>query len=456
MTDYPRTHQEFLELSHNEEACQEYLYKMRWPEGYICPACGHNKSWENRRKLYQCVECNYETSLTSGTIFQGTRKPLKLWLNVIWHLVSQKTGVSAQNLKESMGFGSYETTWSWLHKLRRAMIRPGRDKLTGVVEVDETFIGGIKEGKRGRGAEGKTLVVVATECLGKKCGRVRFQCIPDASEENLLAFINDYIESGSKIITDGWMGYSNIDKKKYEHEVRIIKGSGLQAHDLLPHVHLVDSLLKRWVNGTHQGNIDPYHLPYYLDEFAFRFNRRLSTYRGKLFCRLIQQCLTTPPVSYEEITKSHSLTKKILLAQLRDDISKKSCSIWIASSVKTMDPLIKKCVGKLAELEPIEFIKITSNSIIASNQTSDGRIKNPITKPNHQSAIGIRVIFDNQFKTLEFYEINSAIKGWGGKMVSAILDNLPLDWTPTLVFDYSDGFWKQMQRKYNQFNWRWI
>lgn len=165
-------------------------------------------------------------------------------MNVIWHLVSQKTGVSAQNLKESMGFGSYETTWSWLHKLRRAMIRPGRDKLNGVVEVDETFIGGIKEGKRGRGAEGKTLVVVATECLGKKCGRVRFQCIHDASEKNLLAFINDYIEEGSKIITDGWVGYSNIDKKKYEHEVRSIKGSGLQAHDLLPHVHLVDSLLK--------------------------------------------------------------------------------------------------------------------------------------------------------------------------------------------------------------------
>jgi len=168
--NYPNTHQEFLNWFKTEEDCLKYLHKLRWPKGYRCPNCNHDRVWNNRRNLYQCTKCNHETSIISGTIFQGTRKPLKLWFNVIWQVVSQKTGASAQNLKEAMGFGSYQTTWSWLHKLRRAMVRPSRDKLKGIIEVDETFVGGEKQGKKGRGAFGKTLVVVATECLGKKCG----------------------------------------------------------------------------------------------------------------------------------------------------------------------------------------------------------------------------------------------------------------------------------------------
>jgi len=453
MADYPKTHQEFLDFFQTETDCLEYLFAIRWSGGYVCPICKHNKAWKNRRNLYQCAKCEYECSIIAGTIFQGTRKPLKLWFNVIWHIVSQKTGASAQNLKESMGFGSYQTTWSWLHKLRRAMIRPGRDKLQGIIEIDETFIGGMHEGKRGRGANGKTLVVVATECLGKKCGRVRFQCIPVASEECLLAFINDYIEPGSQIITDGWVGYVNIDTSKFEHEIRVIKGSGKQAHDLLPHVHLVDSLLKRWINGTHQGNIDPYHLPYYLDEFAFRFNRRLSSYRGKLFYRLIQQSLTTQPVSYKELTKSHSISNKALQDKLAEVTNKESCSVWTASTVNKLEPIVEQCVRNLAKLDPIKYIKITNNSIMASDQVTGNRIKTPVTKPNHPSAIGIYVFFDMDLKTVEFYEINSATKGWGGLMVAAILNDLSKEWRPTLVFDYSNGFWAKMEDKYSQLNW---
>jgi len=187
------------------------------------------------------------------------------------------------------------------------MVRHNRDKLIGDVEVDETFIGGreVGKGKQGRGADTKTLVVVAAECKGKQIGRVRFKIISNASGEELLLFIEDNIEPGSKIITDGWSGYSSLSQsKKYKHEIKIISGSGQEAHELLPHVHMVDSLVKRWINGTHQGKVSPKHLTYYLDEFAFRFNRKLSTYRGKLFYRLIQQSIATLPMPLKELTKT--------------------------------------------------------------------------------------------------------------------------------------------------------
>jgi transposase-like protein len=224
----------------------------------------------------------------------------------MWWVVAQKTGASAYNLMDFMGLGSYETAWTWLHKIRRAMVRPEREKLSGEVEVDETFIGGIEigSGKQGRGAETKTLVVVATECSGKQIGRVRFKIISEASQENLLPFIYEHIEEGSTIITDGWTGYAPLSKnEKYVHKVKVISGSGKEAHELLPHVHMVDSLVKRWINGTRQGKISPKYLEYYLDEFAFRFNRKLSTYRGKLFYRLMQQAVNTSPTTFNELTK---------------------------------------------------------------------------------------------------------------------------------------------------------
>jgi len=452
---YPKNHPEFVKLFCNEEDCWEYLYKIRWPEGFVCPICNHGKGWRKRRNLIECSSCHHEASITSGTIFHGSRKPLLLWFNVIWQFVSQKTGASATNLKDSMGFGSYQTTWCWLHKLRRAMVRPGRDKLCGEVEVDETVIGGVRPGKRGRGAYGKTLVVVATECLGKKCGRVRFQCIPEASELYLLPFISNFIEPGSKIITDGWLGYNGVGKLGYEHEVRVIKGSGQQAHDLLPHVHLVDSLVKRWINGTHQGNIDPYHLPFYLDEFAFRFNRRLSSHRGKLFFRLIQQALATSPHPYKEIIKvtTKQKNKGNLLSKLIEDLNTDNKQVWALKKIKDIDPLIDQCVRNLSKLSPLRYIKITSDGIIASNQIEGSLNKIPLTKPFHPTVIGIHLIFDFQFKTLEFFEINSATKGWGEEMVKAALNRLPPDWKPTVVMDWSDGFWDKMKELYNHFTW---
>jgi len=307
--NYPKDFQEFILQFKTEDDCWNYIFEMRWPDGFSCPKCKGSKYWLTGKRLIHCSTCENQTSITGGTIFHGTRKPLLLWFHIIWWVVAQKTGASAYNLKDFMGFGSYETAWAWLHKLRRAMVRPEREKLTGVVEVDETYLGGkeIGKGKQGRGAETKILVVVAAECKGKQIGRVRFSCISDASGDNLLQFIEENIEHGSTIITDGWTGYSSLShSRNYSHEVKVISGSGQEAHELLPHVHMVDSLLKRWINGTHQGNVSPKHLPYYLDEFSFRFNRKLSTYRGKLFYRLIQQAVTTSPVPLNEIMKSKS------------------------------------------------------------------------------------------------------------------------------------------------------
>ena len=307
--NYPKDFQEFILQFKTEDDCWKYIFEMRWPDGFSCPKCKGSKYWLTDKRIIHCSSCENQTSITGGTIFHGTRKPLLLWFHIIWWVVAQKTGASAYNLKDFMGFGSYETSWAWLHKLRRAMVRPERDKLTGVIEVDETYIGGkeIGKGNQGRGAETKTLVVVAAECKGKQIGRVRFGCISDASGDNLLQFIEENIEHGSTIITDGWTGYSSLShSKNYIHEAKIISGSGKEAHELLPHVHMVDSLVKRWINGTHQGNVSPKHLPYYLDEFSFRFNRKLSTYRGKLFYRLIQQAVSTSPVPLNEIMKSKS------------------------------------------------------------------------------------------------------------------------------------------------------
>lgn len=303
---YPKNFQEFLFQFKTEDDCWDYLFEMRWPGGFQCPKCNSDKYWITEKRLIHCIVCEHQASITSGTIFHGTRKPLLLWFHIIWWIVAQKTGASAYNLKDFMGFGSYETAWVWLHKLRRAMVRPSRDKLMGDVEVDETYIGGkeIGKGKQGRGADTKTLVVVAAECKGKQIGRVRFRIISEASGEKLLQFIDDNVEAGSKIITDGWSGYSSLSQlKKYRHEIKIISGSGQEAHELLPHVHMIDSLVKRWINGTHQGKVSPKHLSYYLDEFAFRFNRKLSTYRGKLFYRLIQQAVATSPKPLNELTR---------------------------------------------------------------------------------------------------------------------------------------------------------
>lgn len=299
--DYPKDFEQFIAKFATEKDCYDYISSLRWPDGFICPRCHCGRSWKTKRSLIVCTECAYQTSITAGTIFQGTRKPLRLWFHVMWWVMSQKTGASAKNLQHTMGFRRYETAWTWLHKLRRAMIRPGREQLKGTVEVDETFIGGEEEGAKGRKTVTKALVVIAVEVEEKKLGRIRFRVIPDASASSLIPFINDNITPNSIIVTDGWLGYAPLKKENYKHVVQNITQSKGKASDLLPHVHLVVSLIKRWLMGTHQGAVTLKHLTDYLDEYAFRFNRRLSTHRGKLFYRLMQQAVSTEPASRKKI-----------------------------------------------------------------------------------------------------------------------------------------------------------
>lgn len=303
MEDYPATLVEFEARFGTEESCRDYLFQLRWPDGFRCPRCGHPKAWPIGGVLFQCAGCNYKASVTAGTIFQDTHQPLTLWFRAMWWVTSQKNGASALGLQRVLGLGSYKTAWSWLHKLRRAMVRLGRDRLSGRVEVDETYLGSPEKGMAGRRTEKKALLVVAAQEDGKGIGRIRMKRVPDASADSLLPFVEASVEPGSVVHTDGWEPYRGLKEKGYTHEVTILRHRKESASDLLPRVHRVVSLLKRWLLGTHQGAVSHDHLDYYLDEFTFRFNRRTCRHRGKLFFRLVQQAVQTEPVPYDRLIR---------------------------------------------------------------------------------------------------------------------------------------------------------
>lgn len=299
MEDYPKTVLEFERRFATEENCHKYLAQMRWPDGFRCPRCSHDKYWIMKRGHYWCCQCSYQVSVIAGTIFQDTRKPLRFWFHAMWYITNQKNGVSAMGLKRALGFKRYETIWIWLHKLRTAMVRPDRDRLSGIVEVDETYIGGKKPGKRGRGAAGKSLVIVVVEDKDNHLGRIRLHRVTDASAASLIPVIQKSVEPGSLIRTDGWSSYAQLVSEGYKHEV--VRKDANVGDNLLPLVNRVVALVKKWLSGTHQGAIRPSHLDFYLDEFTFRFNRRTSRYRGKLFYRLVQQAVAIDPVTGENI-----------------------------------------------------------------------------------------------------------------------------------------------------------
>lgn len=304
--DYPRTLQEFDEWFSTEKACTDYLWRLRWPEGFICPICHGRKGWQMGTGLIRCAACQYKISVIAGTIFQGTRKPLRLWFQAMWYVTSQKFGGNALGLKRVLGLGSYQTAWSWLHKMRRAMVRPGRERLSGNIEVDETLVGGVERGgKRGRGAGRKSVVVIAIEVHEPKgFGRVRMQRIPDASGNSLIPFVCNSVTPGSTVLTDSWRGYNELHQDGYIHKRVNLSDSDDPSHVVMPGVHRISSLLKRWILGTHQGSVSDKHLDYYLDEYTFRFNRRSSRARGLLFYRLLQQAVLVTPVTYREICLS--------------------------------------------------------------------------------------------------------------------------------------------------------
>jgi transposase-like protein len=301
--EYPRNWHELLSWFPDDAACLRYLERLRWADGFACRFCGEVGGgwWQMRDGLRRCSSCRSETSVTAGTIFAGTRTPLVSWFAAVWYVVNQKQGVSALGLQRVLGLGSYQTAWAWLHKLRRAMVLPGRELLGGVVEVDESYVGARHRGVGGRQLAGKAIVAIAVQ--GDRAPeRVRLKRIPDVTRDTLSGFVLDNVARGSEVRTDAWTGYDDIGRFRFSHVVTNVSGSGDPAHVALPHVHIVASLLKRWILGTHQGSISHHHLDYYLDEFTFRFNRRRARHRGLLFYRLLEGAIATDPRPYKVLT----------------------------------------------------------------------------------------------------------------------------------------------------------
>lgn len=265
--DFPKTIFEFQKQFPTEEAQLNFLIKSRWPDGFICPRCSNKEfSWVSTRKLLQCKGCGYQASVTAGTVMHRSRTPLPIWFQAAYLVTTHTPGMSALQFQRQVGLHNYATAFAMLHKLRSAMVRPGRTKLNGIVEVDETYIGGESHGEgagRGRGASNKSLVIGAVDIQGKFANRVRLKVIPNASGVILLSYIKDNIEEGSTVKTDEWVGYLGLEKAGYNH----VKTANL------PHIHRVFSNLKTWLRGTHHG-VSKQHLQAYLNEFTFRFNRR--------------------------------------------------------------------------------------------------------------------------------------------------------------------------------------
>jgi transposase-like protein len=299
---YPGSYADLLAWFPDEGACQDYLEWLRWPDGFRCPRCAEPAGWRLGTGRWECAACGRQASVTAGTIFHRSRTPLRLWFAAAWLMTSQKHGVSALGLQRSLGLGSYQTAWAMLHRFRVAMVRPGRERLTGRVEVDEAYVGGVEGNVGGRETETKSIVAIAVEIKQPRgFGRIRLRRVDDVSQESLIPFIQDAVQPGATVHTDGWQAYWTVPDHGYTHERTVMRQQNDPAHVVMPGVHRVASLLKRWLLGTHQGRVSPEHLDAYLNEFTFRFNRRRSRRRGLLFYRLLEQALATDPITYRSL-----------------------------------------------------------------------------------------------------------------------------------------------------------
>jgi transposase-like protein len=305
--ELPRDLPSFLARFGTDAQCRAHLFAQRWPQGFCCAGCGHGTAYSHRRRLIdECAACGKQHSLLAGTMFEQTKTGLARWFLAIWLVTSSKGGISALELQRQMGFGSYQTAWSWLHKIRKAMVQPDRRPLAERVEADETLVGGARSGRPGRGAAGKTVVAGAVEAApgkGRKrrLGRLRLAAVADASAKSLAAFLAGNVAPPAVVTTDGWPGYAGLGEAGYDHETINLSRSWGDAALRLPGIHLVFGLAKRWLLGTHHGAISSKHLQAYLDEYVFRFNRRTAKSIGHRFARLIEQAILTPPASYRAI-----------------------------------------------------------------------------------------------------------------------------------------------------------
>jgi len=315
--DYPQTWNEFLDWFSTEDDCLAYLERLRWGNGFVCPRCASiGEAYRASRTRLMCRGCQHQTTVTAGTIFDKTRTPLRVWLAAAWYLTNQKQGVSALGLQRVLGLGSYQTAWMMLHRFRRAMVRPDRSRLKGIVEVDETYLA-LTDREDPLSSAGrknntpKVLVVLAVEMLEPKgFGRIRLRRIAKDSDAHVIPFVQDAIEPGAQVRTDGSAAYRSLQDLGYGHQRTVMLGSDVPAHVSMAGVHRVAALVKRWILGTHHGSVQPVHLDAYLDEFVFRFNRRTSGSRGLLFYRLLQQAVITAPVTYEDVIQAGAKPKQ--------------------------------------------------------------------------------------------------------------------------------------------------
>jgi transposase-like protein len=304
--DLPGDLPSFLERFGSDAKCRDYLFQARWPEGFCCGGCGHDQAWALRSRLvYECVACGRQHSLLAGTIFEQTKTGLARWFLAIYLVTSSKGGIAATELQRQMGFGSYQTAWSWLHKIRRAMVAPDRLPLAARVEADETYVGGPRPGRSGRGAAGKTRVAGAVEsgrgkARGRRLGRLRLAVVPDVSARSLGGFLATTVAKPATVATDGWSGYGGLAAAGYGHEPVNLAAWG-DAALRLPAIHLVFGLAKRWLLGTHHGAVGTKHLPAYLDEFVFRFNRRTARSISHRFARLVEHAVQIQPTTYRAL-----------------------------------------------------------------------------------------------------------------------------------------------------------
>ncbi|MGY2746716.1 IS1595 family transposase [Arthrobacter sp. UYCu723] len=301
--DFPKTILEFQARFGDEQACLGYLFECRWPDGYSCPRCKGESAWPvAARGLWECAACRYQVSLTAGTVLHKTHTALHLWFWAAYLMTTGTPGISARQLQRQLGLSRYETAWTMLHKLRRAMVNPERTLLTGEVEVDECEVGGPEVGRRG----GRNLtaraaqIVVAVEVRGQGSGRVRMKVIPNASGDTLGTFVTDTVAPGAIVHTDGWMGYVPLRNKGYDHRPRSQRAAK-RAGDpdpVLPRVHRAISNFKTWLRGTHRS-VGNEHLQVYLDEFTFRYNRRSTPMAA--FQSLLGLGAQQAPATYRQI-----------------------------------------------------------------------------------------------------------------------------------------------------------
>lgn len=307
--DFPKTLPEFERRFPDEESCRAYLIEVRWGGRPRCDRCQCDRVWQSGRGLWECSACGHQTSITSGTPLHRTRKPLKLWFRAIWEMVTRKTGISGKDLQRLMGFGSYETAWTWLHKLRASLVSPDREPLRGSVQVDEGYMGGKAEGpQRGRSTEGKAVIVVGAE----PGGRMRLEHSPDATAVSLGSFIRRNVAAGEMLLTDFGPGYTKQAVAGRGHLAENQSTELQGKKDSLQHCHWALSNLKRWWLGTHHGAVSNKHLQAYLDEFVFRANRRSTEGVGRIAARGLQGVMKRGPMPYRSIVHDTRPTRHYL------------------------------------------------------------------------------------------------------------------------------------------------